>query len=76
MLGIYSREDVIQNLKDAGCSEKTIGSFLASFDKNEKEQQLKLLELQRNDLLKRVHKEEKRISCLDYLVYQIQQTVV
>ncbi len=49
MLGIYSREDVIQNLKDAGCSEKTIGSFLASFDKNEKEQQLKLLELQRNE---------------------------
>lgn len=74
MLGIYSREDVIQNLKDAGCSEKTIGSFLASF--NEKEQQLKLLEVQRNDLLERVHKEEKRISCLDYLVYQIQQTVV
>lgn len=31
------------------------------------------LEKQRNVLLNKVHKEEKRIDCLDYLVYQIRR---
>ena len=40
---------------------------------NRKEKQLEILEKQRSVLLKRIHKDEKRISCLDYLVYQINQ---
>ena len=39
---------------------------------NQKDQ-LRLLEKHRKFLLERVHKEEKRIDCLDYLVYQISQ---
>ena len=35
------------------------------------EKQLALLSEKREVLLKRVHEEEKRIFCLDYLVYQI-----
>ncbi len=30
-------------------------------------------EQQREELLQRVHTEEKKISCLDYLLYQIQK---
>ena len=33
--------------------------------------QLELLEHQREYLLGRVHTDERRISCLDYLIYQI-----
>mgnify|MGYP005766440089 CR=1 len=36
-----------------------------------KDEQLKMLAVQRTRLLDRVHKEEKRINCLDYLVYQM-----
>ena len=38
-------------------------------------EQLKLLSIHRERLLDRVHREEKRIDCLDYLVYQIQKSM-
>ncbi|MDC7288723.1 hypothetical protein NXH76_13020 [Blautia schinkii] len=73
MVNFESREAVIQNLKDAGCCEDMIKDFLLYFDKNQKEKQLELLETHRKQLLNIVHMEEKRICCLDYLVYQIKK---
>ena len=72
MIAIGSREAVIQNLEDAGCEPEMIQDFLGWFDKGQQKKQLELLEHQRENLLGRVHKEEKRISCLDYLICQIQ----
>lgn len=74
MIAIGSREAVIQNLEDAGCEPEMIRDFLGWFDKGQQKKQLELLEHQREHLLGRIHKEEKRISCLDYLIYQIIQT--
>ena len=67
-----SRESVIQNLEDAGCETEMIQDFMGWFDKGQRAKQLELLEHQREYLLGRVHRDERRISCLDYLVYQIQ----
>ena len=64
-------EMVIENLKDAGCNISTIEKFMDFAANNKKKKQLEILEKQRSALLKRIHKDEKRISCLDYLVYQI-----
>lgn len=72
MIAIGSREAVIQNLEDAGCENEMIQDFLGWFDKGQQTKQLELLEHQREYLLGRVHTDEKRISCLDYLIYQIQ----
>ena len=72
MMAIGSREAVIQNLEDAGCENEMIQDFLGWFDKGQQTKQLELLEHQREYLLGRVHTDEKRISCLDYLIYQIQ----
>lgn len=66
------RESVIQNLEDAGCGTELIQDFMGWFDKGQQAKQLELLKHQREYLLGRVHKDERRISCLDYLVYQIQ----
>lgn len=66
------REAVIQNLEDAGCGTELIQDFMGWFDKGQQAKQLELLERQREYLLGRVHMDERRISCLDYLVYQIQ----
>ena len=71
-----SREAVIQNLKDAGCSTGIIKDFMASFDGGDVIEQITLLEGHRKQLLNKVHKEEKRISCLDYLVYQIKKNSI
>ena len=71
MFNTESRDAVIQNLIDAGCGQEMIDDFLAYYDGDKREKQLELLELQRKDLLNRIHREEKKISCLDYLIYQI-----
>ncbi len=68
-----SENDLIQNLKDAGCDNNTISEFI-DFSKSEKiENELNLLSKQRKNLLDNLHKIEKSINCLDYLVYQINQ---
>lgn len=71
MMNSEFRESMVQNLKDAGCSEGTIDDFLSLYDEGDVSEQLTLLECHRKQLLSKVHKEEKCISCLDYLVYQI-----
>lgn len=73
MMNLESREAAVQNLKDAGCSQDMIESFLLYFDRNQKEKLLALLEKQRKQLLNVVHNEEKKIYCLDYLVYQLKK---
>ncbi len=64
---------VIQNLKDAGCDKKTVERFMELEEEGKTKEQLDLLANHRRQLLDRVHKEEKRINCLDYLVYQMQK---
>lgn len=72
MMAIGSRESIIQNLRDSGCEAEMIQDFLEWFDKGYPAKQLELLEDQREYLLGRVHMDERRIYCLDYLIYQIQ----
>ncbi len=66
-----SREAVIQNLRDAGCTQDVIECCMACMEEGRKKELLKRLEEHRNGLLHKVHEEEKHIVCLDYLVYQI-----
>lgn len=62
---------IVQNLKDAGCDSEMVEQFLALGREAQIKKQLKLLEKHRKQLLDRVHEEEKRIDCLDYLTYQL-----
>lgn len=68
-LYVYS---VIQNLKDAGCSDEIVERFMELQSIGEDEQ-LKLLSGHRKHLLERLHLEERRIDCLDYLIYQMEK---
>lgn len=68
-----SVQPVIRNLKDAGCSRRDIEQFLALDQAGRTQEQLALLALHRQKLLDKVHAEEKRINCLDYLVYQLRK---
>lgn len=73
---MYSKtnEDaIIQNLLDAGCDNKTIHAFMKDIRENKMEAGLKLLAIHRRALLDDIHKEQKQIDCLDYLVYTIQK---
>ena len=64
---------IVQNLKDAGWGGATALADRGLQDPGEKEQQLRLLFGHRKQLLDELHREEKRIDCLDYLIYQLEK---
>ena len=63
---------VLQNLKDAGCTNEMVEKFMILQDNDDEEQQIQLLSGHRKYLLEKLHREEKRIDCLDYLLYKMQ----
>ena len=69
-----SEEAVIQNLRDADCDERTIAVFLDCIRNGREPESLRLLKKQRSRILDVVHSEEKKIDCLDYLMYQMKKT--
>lgn len=72
---IRQRKVMIQNLKDAGCSGESIEEYLALEENSAIKAQLSLLEKHRKNLLHAVHENQKRIDCLDYLMYQVRGNV-
>lgn len=64
---------VLQNLKDAGCDDEVVKTFMKLVETGEKQKQYRLLEKHRRGLLEKVHNREKQIDCLDYLVYQMKK---
>ena len=65
-----SQKALLQNLKDAGCGKELIRKFMELPESREGEQR-NLLTAHREKLLQKIHKEERQITCLDYLIYQI-----
>lgn len=68
-----SEEDVFQNLKDAGCDEETIQTFMDNLQNGKQVKGMRLLENHRRGLLDNLHEEQKRIDCLDYLLFVLKK---
>lgn len=68
-----TEQDLIMNLQAAGFDESSIQEFLICWSAGEREKQLRLLSQKREGLLAQVHREEKQIHCLDYLVYRLEE---
>lgn len=66
-------ESMIQNLKDAGCSQELIDDFEGCWQKNQIPKALKLLAAHRAALLQEIHAGQKKIDSLDYLLYHIRK---
>lgn len=64
---------LIQNLEDAGCTADFIKNFMMKWNHGKKTEELRLLEAHRRSLLDTLHQDQKRIDCLDFLVYQLQK---
>ena len=60
---------VVSNLVVAGCSNELIGQFMDLLKTGRKEAGLSLLAKHRSFLLDCYHADQKRIDCLDYLLY-------
>ena len=68
-----SNEDMIQNLRDAGCPPEAITGFMHCMESGEVKKGLMLLEQQRRELLAGIHEGQRKLDCLDYLVYQMRR---
>lgn len=67
---------LLKNLEDAGCSETIIERVLACCgESGEKryDRQLQILCRYRCQLLEKVHEEQKKLDCLDYLIYSMKK---
>lgn len=73
MIHTITEQDLILNLKAAGFNGTAIQAFLDYWKAGKTMEQMQLLGQKREGLLRRVHREEKQIQCLDYLVYRIER---
>lgn len=62
---------IIEILTDAGCNKNMIDDFLLQSD-NDKST-LKWLDNRRSEILDNVHKYNKELDCLDFLIYKIRK---
>lgn len=58
----------IDNLRDAGCSEELIEQYVSATSGCAR---ICLLKQHRRKLLDRIHSEQKKLECLDYLIYHL-----
>lgn len=66
---------VIRNLNDAGCDAQTRKKFLELHSGGKTEEEVRLLQRHRKFLLAEIHKNQKKIDCLDFLLFKLQQAV-
>jgi hypothetical protein len=64
---------VCQNLEDAGCCDEFVEQFMQVCKAGKTEAQLRLLSKQRVDLLDTIRDYQKKLDCLDYLIYKIKK---
>lgn len=75
MCNELSKESLKKNLIDIGCNHKQIQRFLKYYDDDDKKNMYFFLRLQRCRILEEVHREQKKIDYLDYLVYTLKNEV-
>ena len=62
-----------QNLIDCGCGPELVQRCAALAKRKENTELRRVLSLHRKSLLDTVHQNEKRIDCLDYLLYHLEK---
>lgn len=72
-MNLIKQETIVQNLKDAGCTDDFVARFLQIMKRGSTVEQLRLLSNQRSRLLEQLHIEQKKLDCLDFLRYSLQK---
>lgn len=68
-----SYKSIYQNLVDAGCDESTTEKCMLLVKNGRLVDMLPILTKHRKCLLDSVHKGQKQIDCLDYLIYSLKK---
>jgi hypothetical protein len=62
-----------QNLIDAGCGTDAVQTCMALAQEKKTAELMRVLSQHRRALLDTLHRSEKRIDCLDYLLYTLEK---
>lgn len=68
-----NRNIIFQNLEDAGCNLLIIEEFFKFYAVNNHKEILKILNNHKKELLNNLHKAQKQIDCLDFLIFSLKQ---
>lgn len=68
-------EDIIQNLKDAGCDSDKISDICKLCDTGQIREAVRVLRRHRCELMDKLHESQNKVDCLDYLVYQMEKNL-
>lgn len=69
-----SDQEIIQNLKDAGCCDEIIDLCCQSLNNKDLLTMYQILQKHRQTLLNNLHIYQKKLDCLDYLLFQIEKS--
>ena len=70
---IPARGAVEQNLLDAGCDDEKVQQSLRLLEEGRTQELLQVLRCQRCHLMEKLHREQQKVACLDYLIYQLKK---
>lgn len=70
---LNNKNNIISNLKDADCTKDMIEKVLTMEESGNTKGLLKILYEHKKNLLDSLHKKNKQIDCLDYLIFKIEQ---
>ncbi len=66
--------DIMKNLKDAGCDFKIADNIVSLIKADEKTPALNLLLKHKKQLLESLYENQKKIDCLDFLIFNLKQS--
>lgn len=74
-MSVMEFEKLEDCLNDLGCSQMEKTEIHKYYEQHDIFSVIQLLRKHRQTILGTIHKEEKQISCLDYLVFQLEKEI-
>ena len=68
-----NKEKIFCCLKDIVCSSMSIEQFLMCYESKDVQGAIRILKKERCQLIEKLHQEQQKIDCLDYLLCQIKK---
>ena len=71
---MFTEQEIIETLQDAGCTPKEINQIVDCCQKGERKKTEKLIAACRRHQLERLHESQQCIDRLDFLSYKLEKT--
>lgn len=71
---MFTEQEIIETLQDAGCTQKEINQIVDCYQKGERKETEKLIAACRMHQLERLHESQQCIDRLDFLCYKLEKT--